>query len=140
VNVLFGLVAEAARALGPAYEVEIVEMHHRMKRDAPSGTAARLAEVAAEALGLGAEQPFVYARHGDTGPRKQGSIGLQSLRGGDVVGEHTVHFLADGERLELTHEATSRDNFARGAIRAARWLAGRKPGFYDMQDVLGLRT
>ena len=140
VNVLFRLVAEAARALGPAYEVEIVEMHHRMKRDAPSGTAARLAEIAAEALGLGAEQSFVYARHGDTGPRKKGSIGLQSLRGGDVVGEHTVHFLADGERLELTHEATSRDNFARGAIRAARWIAGRKPGFYDMQDVLGLRT
>jgi len=140
VNVLFRLVAEAARALGPAYEVEIVEMHHRMKRDAPSGTAARLAEIAAEALGLGAEQSFVYARHGDTGPRKKGSIGLQSLRGGDVVGEHTVHFLADGEHLELTHEATSRDNFARGAIRAARWLAGRKPGFYDMQDVLGLRT
>ncbi len=140
VNVLFRLVAEAARALGPAYEVEIVEMHHRTKRDAPSGTAARLAEIAAEALGLGVEQSFVYARHGDTGPRKKGSIGLQSLRGGDVVGEHTVHFLADGERLELTHEATSRDNFARGAIRAARWIAGRKPGFYDMQDVLGLRT
>ena len=140
VNVLFRLVAEAARALGSAYEVEIVEMHHRMKRDAPSGTALRLAEIAAEALGPGPEQSFVNARHGDTGPRKKGSIGLQSLRGGDVVGEHTVHFLADGERLELTHEATSRDNFARGAVRAARWLAGRKPGFYDMQDVLGLRT
>ena len=140
VNVLFRLVAAAARALGSAYEVEIVEMHHRMKRDAPSGTALRLAEIAAEALGPGPEQSFVYARHGDTGPRKKGSIGLQSLRGGDVVGEHTVHFLADGERLELTHEATSRDNFARGAVRAARWLAGRKPGFYDMQDVLGLRT
>jgi 4-hydroxy-tetrahydrodipicolinate reductase len=140
VNVLFRLVAEAARVLGPAYEVEIVEMHHRMKRDAPSGTAVRLAEIAAEALGLGMEQSAVYARHGDTGPRKKGSIGVQSLRGGDVVGEHTVHFLADGERLELRHEATSRDNFARGAVRAARWIAGRKPGFYDMQDVLGLRT
>jgi 4-hydroxy-tetrahydrodipicolinate reductase len=140
VNVLFRLVADAARALGPAYEVEIVEMHHRMKRDAPSGTALRLAEVAAGALGLHAKDPFVYERHGDVGARKGGTIGLSAVRGGDVVGEHTVHFLADGERLELTHRATSRDNFARGAVRAARWLAGREPGFYDMQDVLGLRT
>jgi 4-hydroxy-tetrahydrodipicolinate reductase len=138
VNVLFGLVAEAARALGPAYEVEIVEMHHRMKRDAPSGTAARLAEVAAEAFGLGAEQPFVYARHGDTGPRKQGSIGLQSLRGGDVVGEHSVVFAGEGERLELTHKATGREIFARGALTAARWAAGRPPGLYSMKDVLGI--
>jgi 4-hydroxy-tetrahydrodipicolinate reductase len=140
VNVLFRLVADAARALGPAYEVEIVEMHHRMKRDAPSGTALRLAEVAADALGLHSKEPFVYERHGEVGARKPGSIGLQTLRGGDVVGEHTVHFLADGERLELTHRATSRDNFVRGAVRAARWLAGRTPGFYDMLDVLGLRT
>jgi 4-hydroxy-tetrahydrodipicolinate reductase len=140
VNVLFRLVAEAARALGPAYEVEIVEVHHRMKRDAPSGTALRLAEVAAAALGLGDKDAFVCERHGDTGARKPGTIGVQALRGGDVVGDHTVHFLADGERLELTHRATSRDNFARGALRAARWLAGRKPGFYDMQDVLGFRT
>jgi 4-hydroxy-tetrahydrodipicolinate reductase len=140
VNVLFRLVAEAARALGPAYEVEIVEMHHRMKRDAPSGTALRLAEVAASALGLPEKDVFVCERHGDTGARKAGTIGVQALRGGDVVGDHTVHFLADGERLELTHRATSRDNFARGALRAARWLAGRKPGFYDMQDVLGFRT
>ena len=140
VNVLFRLVAEAAKALGATYEIEIVEMHHRMKRDAPSGTALRLAEVAAEALGVDPADAFVYQRHGDVGARKKGTIGVQALRGGDVVGEHTVHFLADGERLELTHEATSRDNFARGAVRAARWLAGRKPGFYDMQDVLGLRT
>ena len=140
VNVLFRLVAEAARALGSAYEVEIVEMHHRMKRDAPSGTALRLAEVAAEALGLSAQDAFVCQRHGDVGPRRKGTIGVQALRGGDVVGEHTVHFLADGERLELTHEATSRDNFARGAVRAARWLAGKEPGFYDMQDVLGWNT
>ncbi|TMA17583.1 MAG: 4-hydroxy-tetrahydrodipicolinate reductase, partial [Deltaproteobacteria bacterium] len=83
---------------------------------------------------------FVYQRHGDVGERKKGTIGVQALRGGDVVGEHTVHFLADGERLELTHEATSRDNFARGAVRAARWLSGKKPGFYDMQDVLGWKT
>jgi len=139
VNVLFRLVADAARALGPAYEVEIVELHHRMKRDAPSGTALRLAEVAAGALGL-PPKAFVYERHGEVGARKSGTIGLSTLRGGDVVGDHTVHFLADGERLELTHRATSRENFARGAVRAARWLAGRKPGFYDMQDVLGLRT
>jgi 4-hydroxy-tetrahydrodipicolinate reductase len=140
VNVLFRLVADAARALGPAYEVEIVEMHHRMKRDAPSGTALRLAEEAAQSLGIAPEQGFVYARHGEVGARKPGTIGLSTLRGGDVVGEHTVHFLSDGERLELTHKATSRDNFARGAVRAARWLAGQKPGLYDMQDVLGLKT
>ncbi len=140
VNVLFRLVAEAARALGPAYEVEILEMHHRMKHDAPSGTALRLAEVVADALGLHEKDVFVYERHGDTGARRKGTIGIQALRGGDVVGDHTVHFLAEGERLELTHRASSRDNFARGAVRAARWLPGRKPGFYDMQDVLGFRT
>jgi len=140
VNVLFRLVEEAARALGSAYEVEIVEMHHRMKRDAPSGTALRLAEVAAGALGLDARAATVYERHGDTGTRKPGTIGMQALRGGDVVGDHTVYFLADGERLELTHRATSRDNFARGAIRAARFVAGKAPGLYDMQDVLGFRT
>jgi len=140
VNVLFRLVAEAARALGGGYEVEIVEMHHRMKRDAPSGTALRLAEVAAGALGLDARAATVYERHGDTGARKAGTIGMQALRGGDVVGDHTVYFLADGERLELTHRATSRDNFARGAIRAARFVAGKAPGLYDMQDVLGFGT
>jgi 4-hydroxy-tetrahydrodipicolinate reductase len=140
VNVLFRLVADAARALGSAYEVEIVEMHHRMKRDAPSGTALRLAEVAAGALGLDARSACVYERHGETGARKADSIGVQALRGGDVVGDHTVYFLADGERLELTHRATSRDNFARGAVRAARFIARSKPGLYDMQDVLGFRT
>ncbi|HZR11028.1 MAG TPA: 4-hydroxy-tetrahydrodipicolinate reductase [Myxococcales bacterium] len=139
VNVLFRLVAEAARALGPAYEIEIVETHHRMKRDAPSGTALRLAEVAAAALALPGNA-FVCQRQGETGARKPGTIGIQALRGGDVVGDHTVHFLADGERLELTHRASSRDNFARGALRAARWLAGKKPGFYGMQDVLGFQT
>ena len=140
VNVLFRLVADAARALGSAYEVEVVEMHHRMKRDAPSGTALRLAEVAAGALGVDPKSALVFERQGDTGARKSGTIGVQALRGGDVVGDHTVYFLADGERLELTHRATSRDNFARGAIRAARFLAGKKPGLYDMQDVLGFRT
>jgi len=140
VNVLFRLVADAARALGKGYEVEIVEMHHRAKKDAPSGTALRLAEVAADALGLDPAAACVYERHGDTGPRKPGTIGVQTLRGGDVVGEHTVYFIADGERLELSHRATSRDNFARGAVRAARWVAGKPPGLYDMQDVLGFHS
>jgi 4-hydroxy-tetrahydrodipicolinate reductase len=139
VNVLFRLVAQAAHALGSSYEVEIVEMHHRAKKDAPSGTALRLAEVAADALGLDAGTATVYERHGEVGARKPGSIGVQTVRGGDVVGDHTVFFFADGERLELTHRASSRDNFARGAVRAARFLAGKKPGLYDMQDVLGFR-
>jgi 4-hydroxy-tetrahydrodipicolinate reductase len=138
VNVLFQLVTECAAALGKAYECEVVELHHRMKKDAPSGTALRLAEAAAKGQGLLPES-FVYARHGDVGPRQQNTIGIQTLRGGDVVGEHTVYFIADGERLELTHRATSRDNFARGAVRAGRWLQGQKPGLYDMQDVLGFR-
>jgi 4-hydroxy-tetrahydrodipicolinate reductase len=137
VNVLFRLVAEAARALGPSYEIEIVEMHHRAKQDAPSGTALKLAEAAAGALDLDLAKAAVHARHGDTGARRPGTIGIQALRGGDVVGDHTVYFLADGERLELTHRATSRDNFARGAIRAARFVVGRPAGLYDLQDVLG---
>lgn len=139
VNVLFRLVADAARALGPSYEVEIVEMHHRAKKDAPSGTALGLVELSAQALGIDASRDVIYERRGDVGARKAGTIGVQSLRGGDVVGDHTVFFLADGERLELTHRASSRDNFARGAVRAARFLVGKKPGLYDMQDVLGFR-
>jgi 4-hydroxy-tetrahydrodipicolinate reductase len=137
VNALFRLVHEAARLLGPAYEVEVVELHHRGKKDAPSGTALRLAEAAADALELDPATSFVYERRGETGARRPGTIGLAALRGGDVVGDHTVYFLADGERLELTHRATSRDNFAHGAVRAARWVAGKAPGLYDMQDVLG---
>jgi 4-hydroxy-tetrahydrodipicolinate reductase len=139
VNVLLRLVSEAARTLGSGYEVEIVEAHHRNKADAPSGTALRLAEVAANALGLDPAAACVYERHGQIGARVPNTIGVQTLRGGDVVGEHTVYFLADGERLELTHRASSRDNFARGAVRAARWIAGKPAGLYDMQDVLGLR-
>jgi 4-hydroxy-tetrahydrodipicolinate reductase len=138
VNVLFQLVTECAAALGKQYECEVVELHHRMKRDAPSGTALRLAEAAAKGQGL-LPSSFVYERKGDTGPRQPGTIGLQTLRGGDVVGEHTVYFIADGERIELTHRATSRDNFARGAVRAAGWLHGKAPGLYDMQDVLRFR-
>jgi 4-hydroxy-tetrahydrodipicolinate reductase len=139
VNVLFRLASQAASALGPSYDVEIVETHHRAKKDAPSGTALRLAELAAEALELDARSAIVYERHGETGARGAGTIGVQALRGGDVVGDHTVYFLAEGERLELTHRATSRENFARGAVRAARWVVGKPPALYDMQDVLGFK-
>jgi 4-hydroxy-tetrahydrodipicolinate reductase len=139
VNALFALAAQAAQTLGDAYDVEIVEMHHKKKKDAPSGTAVRLAEVAAEALGRDPARVFQFSRHGMIGERPPGEIGIQTLRGGDVVGEHTVYFVGEGERLELTHRATSRDQFARGAVRAAAWVVGRPPGVYDMFDVLGLR-
>jgi 4-hydroxy-tetrahydrodipicolinate reductase len=138
VTVLLKLVADAARALGPDYDIEIVEAHHRMKRDAPSGTALRLAEAAAEATGRDLAATARYARHGDVGPRTSEEIGIQTIRGGDVVGDHTVFFLGLGERVEITHRASSRDTFARGAVRAAEWLAGKGPGLYDMRDVLGL--
>jgi 4-hydroxy-tetrahydrodipicolinate reductase len=139
VNVLFDLVREAARVLGDAYDVEVVELHHKLKKDAPSGTAVRLAEVAAAALGRDPAKDLAYARHGMIGERPAREIGVQTLRGGDVVGEHTVFFCGQGERLELTHRATSREQFARGAVRAARWVVGRAPGLHDMADVLGLR-
>jgi 4-hydroxy-tetrahydrodipicolinate reductase len=139
VNVLFALVGEAARILGDAYDVEIVEMHHKKKKDAPSGTAMRLAEVAAAALHRDPAKDLALARHGMIGERPPREIGVQTLRGGDVVGEHTVYFAGEGERLELTHRAASRDQFARGALRAVRWLVGRPAGLYDMADVLGLR-
>jgi 4-hydroxy-tetrahydrodipicolinate reductase len=141
VTVLLRIVGEVARALGPGYDLEIVETHHRAKRDAPSGTALRLAEALAEATGRDLAQTARTARQGDIGPRTDDEIGIQTVRGGDVVGDHTVHFLGLGERIELTHRASSRDTFARGAVRAALWLAqpGRAPGLYDMRDVLGLR-
>ncbi len=138
VNVLFALVEQAARALGDAYDVEIVEMHHKGKKDAPSGTAVRLAEVAAAALGRDPGKDLAYARHGMIGERPPRQIGVQALRGGDVVGDHTVFFAGLGERLELTHRAASREQFARGALRAAAWVVGRPPGLYDMRHVLGL--
>jgi 4-hydroxy-tetrahydrodipicolinate reductase len=138
VNVMLRLVREAAQVLGNRFEVEVAELHHRDKKDAPSGTALRLAEVAAEALGRTPED-FLYARHGDLGKRPPQQIGIQSLRGGDVVGEHTVFFFGEGERLELTHRASSRDQFASGAVRAARWVVGKPAGLYDMQDVLGFK-
>jgi 4-hydroxy-tetrahydrodipicolinate reductase len=139
VNVLFELVRQAARLMGPGFDVEIVELHHKHKRDAPSGTAVRLAEVAAEALGRTPQDSFCFSRQGITGERPPAQIGVQTLRGGDVVGEHTVMFVGEGERVELVHRATSRTQFATGAVRAAEWVAGRKPACYDMADVLGLR-
>ncbi|HET9553771.1 MAG TPA: 4-hydroxy-tetrahydrodipicolinate reductase, partial [Anaeromyxobacteraceae bacterium] len=139
VNVLFELVRQAARVLGDAYDVEIVELHHKKKKDAPSGTAVWLGEVAAEALGRDPAKDLTFERHGMIGERPAREIGLQTVRGGDIVGEHTVYFCGEGERLELTHRATAREQFARGAVRAAAWIAGRPAGLYDMADVLGFR-
>jgi len=138
VNVAFRILADMARMLGDDYDVEIVETHHRFKKDAPSGTALRMAEVVAEALGRDLAKTAVYDRHDKLAERSRKEIGMAALRSGDVVGEHTVSFGALGERLELTHRAQSRDNFARGALRAARFIAAAKPGLYTMQDVLGL--
>ncbi|MBW2736306.1 MAG: 4-hydroxy-tetrahydrodipicolinate reductase [Deltaproteobacteria bacterium] len=141
VNVLLRLVAEAARLLGPDFDLEIVEAHHKHKVDAPSGTALRIAEVLAEAT---ADRGSLDARacHGREGisPREPAQIGLHSVRGGDVVGDHTVLYCGEGERLELIHRASSRQTFTRGAARAAQWVAHRAPGLYDMQDVLDLRN
>jgi 4-hydroxy-tetrahydrodipicolinate reductase len=138
VNVVIRMAAELARVLGPGFDVEVLEAHHKMKKDAPSGTALRLAEVLAGALGRSNED-LAFARHGLVGARPAREIGVQTLRGGDVVGEHTVFFFGEGERIELTHRATSRDQFGLGALRAARWVAGRAPGLYDMADVLGFQ-
>ncbi|XXF76770.1 4-hydroxy-tetrahydrodipicolinate reductase [Myxococcaceae bacterium GXIMD 01537] len=139
VNVVIQVAAQLARVLGEGFDVEVLEAHHRMKKDAPSGTALRLAEALVEALERDPQKDLTYARHGLVGARPAREIGVQTLRGGDVVGEHTVYFLGDGERVELTHRATSRDQFARGALRAAAWLVGRPAGLYDMADVLGLQ-
>ena len=139
VNLLFRLVEIAAASLGDSYDVEIVEAHHRQKRDAPSGTALRLAEKIAGALGRDLGEVANYGRRGEIGARPEQEIGIQTVRGGDVVGEHTAYFLGLGERIEITHRASSRETFARGAVRAALWLREVDPGLYDMQDVLGLR-
>jgi 4-hydroxy-tetrahydrodipicolinate reductase len=136
VAVLCRLVAQAAQALGEDYDVEISEAHHRSKRDAPSGTALSLGEAVAHARGRSLEDVAVYERHGATGPRSQGSIGFSAVRAGDIVGEHTVMFATAGERLEITHRASDRMTFARGALRGAAWLLARPPGLYGMQDVL----
>ncbi|HAA01804.1 MAG TPA: 4-hydroxy-tetrahydrodipicolinate reductase [Syntrophobacteraceae bacterium] len=139
VNVLFKLVADLARLLGDDYDVEIVEAHHRFKKDAPSGTAMKLAQVVADALGRNLQETGVYARHGLIGERDGRQIGIQTVRAGDIVGEHTVMFANLGERIEVTHRAHSRDNFARGAIRAALWVVNQPPGLYDMQHILGIK-
>ena len=138
VTLAFSLLRTMARALGDDYDVEITEIHHRYKKDAPSGTAVRMAEIVAEALGRDLRKVGVYGREGLPGERSGKEIGVMSLRSGDVVGEHTVSFGTLGERLELTHRAHSRDTFARGALRAVRWIAARGPGLYSMHDVLGI--
>lgn len=138
VNLLFSLVREAAAKLGDAYDVEIVEMHHRRKVDAPSGTALSLLRAVCEGTGDDPAQIVRHGRSGQTGERSKREIGMHALRGGDVVGDHTVIFSTEGERIELTHKASSRDTFAAGAIRAAEWIAGRAPGYYSMNQVLGL--
>ena len=138
VNLLFALVERAAAALGPEYDIEIVEMHHRHKVDAPSGTALGLGRAAARGRGVDHDSVAARGRDGHTGPRRAGDIGYAALRGGGVPGDHNVVFAAEGERVELGHRAASRDVFADGAIRAALWTRGRPPGLYDMGDVLGL--
>lgn len=139
VNLCFKLLDVAARALGDSVDIEIIEAHHRNKVDAPSGTAVRMGEIVAGALGRNLADCAVYGREGHTGIRDRATIGFETIRAGDIVGEHTVMFAGDGERIELTHRAASRANFAAGAVRAARWVVRRPPGLYDMQDVLGLR-
>ena len=139
VNVMMRLVETAARALGPDYDAEVFEIHHKMKVDAPSGTALKLGEIAAAARGASLAKDGVFARHGATGERKGGSIGFSVARGGDIVGDHTVFFAGPGERVEITHRASSRATYAQGAMRAAKFLAGKAPGLYDMGDVLGLK-
>jgi len=139
VNALFWLTRKAAEILGPDFDLEVIEMHHRMKKDAPSGTATTLAEILAEVRRLQPAASLRHGRHGITGERTATEIGMHSLRGGDVVGDHTVVFATNGERLELTHKASSREAFAAGALRAAQWVVRQKPGIYDMQHVLGLK-
>ena len=138
VNLLLGLTEQVAGALGDDYDIEIIEIHHRHKVDAPSGTALALGQAAAAGRGVDLNQVSQRGRDGNTGPRNPGDIGFATLRGGDVAGDHTVIFAGDGERIELTHKAGNRSVFARGAVLAAMWTAGQKPGLYSMRDVLGL--
>jgi len=139
VNTLFWLTRKAAELLGPDFDLEVVEMHHRLKKDSPSGTARTLVEILADVRELQYDSDCRHGRFGDVGARTKTEIGVHAVRGGDVVGDHTVIFANVGERVELTHKASSRDTFANGAVRAARWLAGKPAGIYDMQDVLGLK-
>lgn len=136
VNLLFSLVGQVAKVLGPDYDIEIIEFHHRLKKDAPSGTAAKLARLACEAMGWDPEEALCHGREGIVGERPRAQIGIHAVRGGDIVGDHTVLFASEGERIELTHRASSREVFARGALRAAKFLAGKEPGIYEMKDVL----
>lgn len=139
VNATFKLLEIAAKMLNEGYDIEIIEAHHRHKVDAPSGTALRMGEVIADALGEKLDDIAVYSREGHTGERKEGSIGFATIRGGDIVGDHTVLFAGEGERIEISHKSSSRQSYAQGSLRAARFLHGQNAGLYDMQDVLGLR-
>lgn len=139
VNLLLRVLQDIAGVLGDEYDIEIIEAHHRLKKDAPSGTAMKMAQVIADALGRNLDEVAVYERKGFIGERTKKEIGIQTIRAGDIVGEHTVIFGGIGERIEVTHRASSRDTFAKGALRAARWVVDKSPGLYDMQDVLGLK-
>ena len=139
VNLIYKVVGEMAKILGEEYDIEVIEAHHRLKKDAPSGTALKMAEVLALAVNRDLDQVGVYARKGLIGERSRNEIGIQTIRAGDIVGDHTVLFGGMGERIEITHRASSRDTFARGALRAARWVVRQHPGLYDMMDVLSLR-
>lgn len=139
VNLLLRILKDVAVVLGEDYDIEIIEAHHRLKKDAPSGTAMKMAQVIASALNRDLDEVAVYARKGMIGERTKREIGIQTIRAGDIVGEHTVIFGGMGERVEITHKASSRDTFARGALRAALWVRGKPSGLYDMQDVLGLK-
>ena len=139
VNLLLKVLEDIAKVTGDDYDVEIVEAHHRLKKDAPSGTAMKMAQVLASTLNRNLDSDVVYERHGLIGERTRKEIGIQTIRAGDIVGEHTVMFGGLGERIEITHKASSRDTFARGALRAALWIRKQTPGLYDMQDVLGLK-
>lgn len=139
VNLLLKVLQDIARVLGDDYDIEIIEAHHRMKKDAPSGTALKMAQVIADSMKRNLDEVAVYARKGIIGERTKKEIGIQTIRAGDIVGEHTVIFGGLGERIEVTHKVSSRDTFARGALRAALWLSGKPAGLYDMQDVLGLK-
>lgn len=139
VNLIYKVISEMAKTLGDEYDIEVIEAHHHLKKDAPSGTALKIAEVLAKAVNRDLNQVGVYARQGLIGERKKGEIGIQTIRAGDIVGDHTVLFGGMGERIEVTHRASSRDTFAGGALRAARWVVQQPPGLYDMMDVLGLK-
>ena len=138
INVLVNTIGKIAKALGETYNIEVVEAHHNKKKDAPSGTALKLAEALADGMGWNLQEVGVYARHGITGERKTREIGMQTIRAGDIVGDHTVLFGGPGERIEITHRAHTRDTFARGALRAAEWVVQQPPGLYSMGNVLGL--